>query len=96
MTEDEKRLACCIANSRVSYEEISSLLDAVLKNLGFDYKLKKSQHKSFIEGRVAEVFVEKEKIGYVGEISPQVLENWKIEMPVAAFEISLKKLFKKT
>jgi phenylalanyl-tRNA synthetase beta chain len=96
MTEDEKRLACCIANSKVSYEEISSLLDAVLKNLGFNYKLKKAEHKSFIDGRVAEVFVEKEKIGLVGEISPQVLENWGIEMPVAAFEISLKKLFKKT
>jgi phenylalanyl-tRNA synthetase beta chain len=58
------------------------------------YKLKRIEHKSFLEGRVAGIFVNKEQVGFVGEISPQVLENWKIEMPVAAFEIDLEKLKK--
>jgi phenylalanyl-tRNA synthetase beta chain len=96
MSQDVKKLACCIANSRVSYEEISSVLDALLTNLGFNYKLKKIEHKSFIQGRVAGIFFEKKQIGIMGEISPQVLENWKIEMPAAAFEISLEELFEKT
>jgi phenylalanyl-tRNA synthetase beta chain len=93
MSQNVKKLACCIANSKVSYEEISSLLDALLRNLGFEYKLKKIEHKSFIEGRVAGIFIKKEQIGIIGEISPQVLENWKIGMPIAAFEINLEKLF---
>jgi phenylalanyl-tRNA synthetase beta subunit len=31
-------------------------------------------------------------IGMVGEIAPKVLSNWKLEMPVAAFELDLEKL----
>ena len=96
MSQDVRKLACCIANSKVSYEEISSFLDALLRTLGFEYKLKKIEHKSFIEGRVAGIFIKKEQIGIIGEISPQVLENWKIGMPIAAFEINLEKLFKKS
>jgi phenylalanyl-tRNA synthetase beta chain len=94
MTKNVKRLACCIANSRVGYEEISSVLDALLRSMDVSYKLKRIEHKSFLEGRVAGIFVNKEQVGFVGEISPQVLENWKIEMPVAAFEIDLEKLKK--
>ena len=49
----------------------------------------KISHPSFIEGRVAEVVVGNKSIGVVGEVSPVVLKNWQMEMPVAAFEISL-------
>jgi len=36
---------------------------------------------------------DKEEIGVIGEISPRVLNNFKLKMPVAAFEINLDKLF---
>jgi phenylalanyl-tRNA synthetase beta chain len=93
LTQDVKKLACAIANTKASYEEISSVLDALMRNLGVKYRLKKAKHKSFILGRCAEILVENELIGFIGEIYPAVLENWKIEMPVATFEINLEKLF---
>jgi len=59
----------------------------------------------FIEGRCAEIFLtdkEDEKLedktssmGFVGEVHPKILKNWKIKMPVALFEISLGEVFKK-
>jgi phenylalanyl-tRNA synthetase beta chain len=36
----------------------------------------------------------KEEVGFIGEISPRVLNNFKIKMPVSAFEIDLDKLFR--
>ena len=33
------------------------------------------------------------KIAYLGEINPKVLENWNLEMPVAALELNLSELF---
>ena len=87
-TRDIKKLACTISDTKVNYEEISSLLDAFLTNLNVKYKLKKSNHPSFIVGRVAEVIVENKSIGIVGEINPIVLKNWGLEMPVVAFEIN--------
>ena len=35
----------------------------------------------------------KKKIPYLGEITPNVLLNWGIEVPVAAFELNLMELY---
>jgi len=88
-TKTIRKLACVIADTRVSYEEISSALDAVLRNLGMEYRLKRSMHASFIPGRVAEVIHNNNSIGVIGEIHPKVLNNWKLEKPVAGFELKL-------
>ena len=41
----------------------------------------------FIGGRTAEIIFKGKKIGFIGEIHPKILKNWKIKMPVALFEI---------
>lgn len=91
-TRDVRKLACAMSDTRVSYEEISALLDSLLKSLGVKYKLKPTKHKSFIPKRVANIFVSGRNVGIVGEISPAVLTNWKLEMPVAAFELEIEQL----
>ncbi|NTU66773.1 MAG: phenylalanine--tRNA ligase subunit beta [Candidatus Moranbacteria bacterium] len=47
-------------------------------------------------GRLAEIKVEgtKEKIGYIGEVSPLIVANFKIGKRVAIFELDLEKLLK--
>jgi phenylalanyl-tRNA synthetase beta chain len=49
-------------------------------------------HSSFIEGRVGRISVGEEECGVIGELHPQVLENWQIAMPCAAFELELDSL----
>ncbi len=88
-TKTVRKVACAIADTKVSYEEISSVLDALMRSLGINFKLRESTHPSFIPGRVSEIFVNSKQLGVVGEIHPQVLNNWGIENPVAAFEITL-------
>ncbi|MEM7826564.1 MAG: phenylalanine--tRNA ligase subunit beta, partial [Candidatus Aenigmatarchaeota archaeon] len=88
-TRDVRRLAAAISDSKASYEDIASVLDAFMSLIGVKYKLEKEKHPSFIEGRTAKILVRGKKVGIIGEIHPSVLENWKMEMPVAAFEIDL-------
>jgi len=88
-TRDVKKLAAVISDSRVGYDDIAPVLDSFLSSAGIKYKLKRSSHPSFIEGRVADVVVDGKVIGFVGELHPTILNNWKLEMPVAAFEIDL-------
>ena len=54
-------------------------------------ELKEAQRvpEHFIEGRTAEIIFNKKKIGFIGEIHPKTLRNWKIKMPVALFEIEM-------
>ncbi len=89
-----RMLAAAISNSTASYEEVSSYLDALMRELGIDYKLRKTRNPSFIDGRCAEIIVNNARVGIIGEIHPLVLERWNIEKPVAAFEINAEEIFK--
>ena len=91
-TKDVRKISAAITDSRISYSDIASVLAVLLSDLHVKYKLKKSKHPSFIAGRVADMIVGKKRIGFIGEIHPIVLKNWKLEMPVVAFEINLDKL----
>jgi phenylalanyl-tRNA synthetase beta chain len=88
-TRDIRKLGCAIADTKVSYQEISSVLDALLSNLKVRYRLRGVSHPSFIPGRVAEILVKNSVIGIIGEVHPSVLVNFGLEMPVATFEIGL-------
>ncbi|MBO8173755.1 MAG: phenylalanine--tRNA ligase subunit beta [Thermococcus sp.] len=93
-TVSESKLAVAIAHPRVTFTEVKEILDSVMYHLGIKYELEETEHGSFIPGRVGKIIVKGKEIGIIGEIHPQVLENWGIEMPVAAFEIFLKPLYK--
>ena len=43
----------------------------------------------FEQGKTADVMVNNKKIGIVGQISPQVIEIFKIRVPVSGFELIL-------
>ena len=91
-TKDLRKLSCSVSDSKVVYSDIVAVLDPLMKFLKKGYKLKRTEHSSFIEGRCADVLVGNKNVGIIGEINPEVLENWNLEMPVAAFEINLENL----
>jgi len=88
------RLACLLCNVDADYTKIRQILDYMMKSLGVNYEVKETEHPSFIPGRVARVSVAGKNIAYIGEIHPQVLENFEIEVPAAAFELNLSELYK--
>lgn len=88
-TRDRRELAASIADSKVSYNDIAALLNAFMTSKKIKYKLQRGNHPSFIEGRIAKIIVNNKVVGLLGEIKPEVLANWKLEMPVVAFEIDL-------
>jgi phenylalanyl-tRNA synthetase beta chain len=89
-TRDEVWLCAATVHSNANFTEIKSVLDAFFANFGVDWKIEETTHPSFIEGRVGKVIVGGVDVGVVGEVNPLVLEAWKLENPVGAFEINLK------
>ena len=89
-----KNLAIALSHSKANFSEIKSLIESFLKNLGIkEYEIKESTLPYFILGRSADVLVHGKKIGSFGEIHPQVISNWELEMPVAACEINVDLLY---
>ncbi|NHJ04255.1 MAG: phenylalanine--tRNA ligase subunit beta [Candidatus Heimdallarchaeota archaeon] len=88
-------LSGAIIHSKVDFVEIKSNVEAVLKALGVEkYKLESIEHPSFFEGRCAKIMVDNKKVGILGEIHPEVLNNFELENPVAAFELEVERLMK--
>ncbi|WP_148883677.1 phenylalanine--tRNA ligase subunit beta [Thermococcus aciditolerans] len=93
-TVSESKVAVALAHPRVTFTEAKEILESVMHHLGFTYELEGIDHPSFIPGRAGKIVVEGKPIGIIGEIHPAVLENWGIEMPVAAFEMFLRPLYR--
>ena len=86
---NKRRLCVALTNTQIGYEDASSILSTLFNSLGQKTVLKKTDHNSFIPGRVAEIAVGNKTIGIIGEIHPQVLNNWNLEKPVVGFEIDI-------
>ncbi|MFH1788205.1 MAG: hypothetical protein ABH834_02345 [Candidatus Altiarchaeota archaeon] len=82
--QDIKHVSGVVSHAKTNFSEIKSIVDGLLSTLGVECKVKQSVHSSFIPGRCAET-----KTGFFGEVNPQVLSNFGLEMPVTAFELSL-------
>lgn len=89
---NELHLAALLTNKTVTFTQIKQVLDAVVASRGLSVFVKSCNHPSFIKGRVGLVYLGEIAIGIVGELHPQVLENFGLTSPVAAFEINLERL----
>jgi phenylalanyl-tRNA synthetase beta chain len=88
-TRDEDWLAAVTAHPNANFSEIKSALDSFMANFGVEWQIQEAAHPSFIEGRAGKILVDGKEVGVVGEVSPVVLEAWKLENPAAAFELHL-------
>jgi phenylalanyl-tRNA synthetase beta chain len=92
--KEEEHVACALCYSKAGFNEIKTKLQSLCYNFGIADKLRTAavEHPAFIPGRCAEIFIGDKKAGIVGEIHPQVLKNWGIEMPIALFELDVSSL----
>jgi phenylalanyl-tRNA synthetase beta chain len=91
--EENDRLAVAVCDNDADYTRIKQVLDYLLRMLDAEYKIEETEHSSFIKGRAARISVKRKDVAYIGEIAPEVLKNWDLVVPVAAFELNLTELF---
>lgn len=89
---ENERLAVACCNDKSDYTEIKQVLDYIMRMLNLEYEIREVEHSAFISGRVGRVSVKGKDVAYIGEIDPQVIANFKLEMPVVAFELNLTEL----
>lgn len=91
-TREELHLAIVKANGTAEFSEIRGMIQTFSKVIGKEVGFKETKHPPFIEGRAVELIFKGKSVGVLGEIHPQVLENWALEVPVVACEINLELL----
>ncbi|MEK6945236.1 MAG: phenylalanine--tRNA ligase subunit beta [Nanoarchaeota archaeon] len=85
-----------LAVSPGNFTETKQIIEYVFKMLGIKIECKEPTTipPHFIEGRCAEIRMDNQPLGFLGEVHPKILDGLKIRMPVAMFEIDLEKILK--
>jgi len=91
--KEKSRLGILLTHKGANYTEARQIFDSLFRLLDVKFEIKETKHDSFIEGRVARVYVNGKGVAYIGELDPEVLENFDLEMPVAGFELNLSDLY---
>lgn len=77
------------ADADAGFTLINSHVSVLFYYLGIEYTLREVADARFIPGRAAEIYIGSVAVGRYGEIHPEVLEKWGVQMPCAACEIDL-------
>ncbi len=90
----EKWSLCCVsAFNGVTFSEIKAVLQTLMEIcFNTEFGTVPSENSSFISGRSADIVYKGNPIGQIGEISPLLIDSFKLKMPVAAFELDLTEL----
>jgi len=79
-------------HAKANFAEAKSYVEAYLRWKGIkEYSFVDKKGMPFIDGRYCRIKANEDYIGVLGEIHPQVLQNFKIEEPVVAAEIYIVK-----
>ncbi|MBD3198041.1 MAG: phenylalanine--tRNA ligase subunit beta [Candidatus Lokiarchaeota archaeon] len=83
------KLAVATYHEDSGFTEIRSVLDFIMNSFGHsqNFEVQPGNNPTYLEGRYGEILLHGNKIGELGEIHPEVLQNFKLEFPVAALEI---------
>jgi phenylalanyl-tRNA synthetase beta chain len=82
-------LAGVSISARASFTEVKSLVESIMRDLSVRCVIQPSSTGTYLEGRGADVMVNGACIGSFGEIHPQVIVDFELGYPIAAFELDL-------
>jgi phenylalanyl-tRNA synthetase beta chain len=91
--EESCKLALALCSIEADFTRIKQVFDSLMSSLNLTYELKVTEHPSFIAGRTAKIMIDKNDVALIGELHPQVLENFNLTTPVSAFELNLSRLY---
>jgi len=86
---EHRSVAVVTARNDASYEDAKASLQALARAFDVDLETPPTDHPSFVEGRVADVVVDGETVGVIGELHPAVLVEHDLEVPAVGFELRM-------
>jgi len=88
----EKEKLCITISGETDFTEIKQILDYLMRMLTLEYKIEETTNSAFIDGRCGKILVGGKEIGFLGEISPQLIKNWGLKMAAVSLEMEIEKI----
>lgn len=90
---EQRRVALVEIGRESGYATARSVMDALLRELGWQAEYAPIDDPTFVPGRAASFSVDGHELGVLGEVHPEVLANFGLTHPVALAEITLQRVF---
>ncbi|MBD3319075.1 phenylalanine--tRNA ligase subunit beta [Candidatus Woesearchaeota archaeon] len=87
--EEDTHLGLIISHDKADYTDIRQVIDYLTTALNKEITIEETTHPSFVPGRCAQGIHKGKVIATFGELHPEILARFKLELPVAAGEIDL-------
>ena len=78
----KRRLSIVLCHAKASFSEIKAIMNSILENLELEANVEAGGWDCFIEGRRYIAKLNGNVFCWAGEVKPEVLDNWILEMPV--------------
>lgn len=92
-SETRTKLVALLSHAEANFSQMGSYLVHLGYLMFWQIEIVPLNFPLFIKGRSGEIVVRDEGVGLIGEVHPEILENWGIKMPTVAFELDLTALF---
>jgi phenylalanyl-tRNA synthetase beta chain len=90
--ENQEHLCVSIADPKANYTKIKEVFDLLNKINNWNLEIKEKEFPFLIKGRSAAVIYKNKEIGFIGEIHPEILDNFGLLVPVTSFELNIKEI----
>jgi len=89
--KEKVNLASVNASKNANFSDMKAVLESFLRtSFNLECETKTTSHNTlFTNGRVANIIINNQNFGQIGEIDSSILENFRIRTSVTAFEITL-------
>jgi phenylalanyl-tRNA synthetase beta chain len=85
--------AVTLSHARADFTEARQLGEYILRMLDLQFTVDDADAPWAIEGRAAQLKIGTKVVATLGEIRPEVLQRWELEMPTAVVELDLDALY---
>ena len=89
---EERRVALAEIGRESGYATARSVVDSLLRELGWRVEYEAVEHPTFVAGRAAAIKVDGREVGVLGELHPEVLVDYGLSYPVALAELALRRV----
>ncbi len=89
---EEVALCAGIADSKAGFSDIKSLLKSLMHEMGTAWSLEAENLPFYLPGRCGHIVANGRRVGHVGELHPQVLDDFKIPTPTVILELGLSRM----
>ncbi|MDY6959998.1 MAG: phenylalanine--tRNA ligase subunit beta, partial [Halobacteriota archaeon] len=89
-SKNELHLAGVCIHSNAGFAEAKSVVEAIFREIGCEFKITESENPSLLKGRRGDVILVKgDIVASFGEIRPEAITNFRLEYPVIGFELNV-------